>query len=73
LGVLLSHLYTRLAWTFPDMRNLEEYFRKVNLQGSGSGKMRRWDVTIYSESIRDRVYNGALSGGFLFDEWSLVF
>jgi hypothetical protein len=73
LGVLLSHLYSKLAWTFPDMRNLEEYFRRVNLQGTGQGAMRRWEISIYSNTIRDRVYNGVLSNGTSFDEWSIFF
>jgi len=73
LGLLLSHLYSHLAWTFADMRNLEEYFRKVDLGGSGVGKMRQWDITIYSPEIRGRVYNGMLFNGMSFDEWSLVF
>ena len=73
LGTFLSYLYSSLAWTFPDMRNLEEYFRKVNLSGSGRGKMRRWDISIYSEQIQQRVYNGVLSNGASFDEWSIHF
>jgi hypothetical protein len=73
LGVLLSYLYSKLAWTFPDMRNLEEYFRRVDLQGAGQGAVRRWEVSIYSEQIRDRVYRGSLSNGVPFDEWSLFF
>ena len=55
------------------MRNLEEYFRKVNLFGSGVGRMRQWDLSIYSEKIRQRVYNGSLSNGIPFDEWSIFF
>jgi len=73
LGLLLSHLYSQLAWTFVDMRNLEEYFRKVNLCGSGAGRTRRWDISIYSPQIRERVCNGMLSNGVSFDEWSLGF
>jgi hypothetical protein len=73
IGVLLSTLYSRLAWTFLDMRQLEEYFRKVNLQGSGTGKMRQWPITIYSSAIRERIYNGALSNGISYDEWSVGF
>jgi len=73
LGLLLSRLYSQLAWTFGDMRNLEEYFRKVNLCGSGAGRMRKWDLSICSPQIRDRVYNGMLSNGMSFDEWSLAF
>lgn len=70
LGVLLSGTYSKLAWMFPDMRHLEEYFRKVNLLGSGSGQMRFWGLDIYSEEIRGRVYNGNLSNRVTFDEWS---
>jgi len=70
LGVLLSILYSRFAWTFQDMRGLEEYLRRVNVRGSGAGHVRLWDISIYSEQIRDRVYNGILSNGVLYDEWS---
>ncbi len=73
LGALLSGLYTKLAWTFPDMRNLEEYFRKVNLRGSGEGRARIWDLSIYSDKVRQRVCNGMLAGGNLFDEWAIFF
>lgn len=73
LGALLSGLYSKLAWTFLDMRNLEEYFRKVNLQGSGSGRMRQWPISIYSEKIRERVYKGILSNGVAYDEWHVGF
>ena len=74
LSVLVSELYSKLAWTFSDMRNLEEYFRKVNLLGSGMGQIgRRWDLSIYSEQIRGRVFNGQITTGAPFDEWSTVF
>jgi hypothetical protein len=73
LGVLLSALYSKLAWTFHDMRGLEEYFRKINLMGIGAGSMRLWDISIYSEPIRQRIYNGILSNGGTFDEWGLNF
>ena len=51
LGVLLSGLFSQLAWVFPDMRPLEEYFRKTNLLGRGQGSMRLWDIGIYSDKI----------------------
>lgn len=73
LGVLLSALFSKLAWTLPDMRTLEEYFRKVNLMGAGAGRMRHWGLDIYSEKIRNRVFNGPLSNGVSFDEWHVVF
>ena len=73
IGSLLSALFSQLAWVFPDMRQLEEYLRKVNLVGSGQGHMRRWDIDIYSEGIRDRVYRGQLSNGVPYDEWHIGF
>lgn len=73
IGTLLSGLFSELAWLFPDMRQLEEYFRKVNLPGSGQGRMRLWDIHIYSEKIRDRVYRGQLSNGVPYDEWHIAF
>jgi hypothetical protein len=54
IGVLLSKLYSSLAWNFPDMRYLEEYFRKVNLLGSGRGHMRLWDLDIYITQVATR-------------------
>lgn len=73
IGNLLSGLFSDLAWTFQDMRTLEEYFRKVNIMGTGSGPMRLWDVGIYSDKIRDRVLRGELKNGVAFDEWSVYF
>jgi hypothetical protein len=73
LGVLLSGLFSKLAWVFNDMRELDLYFRKVDMTGSGKGKMRLWPLTIYSEPIRDRIYNGQLSNGIAYDEWHCAF
>lgn len=73
IGVLLSGLFSKLAWTFNDMRELNAYFRKVNMMGTGQGKMRLWPITIYSEGIRPKVYNGQLSNGVEYDEWSCSF
>jgi len=73
VGALLSQLFSRLAWLMPDMRQLEEYFRRVNLGGSGQGQTRKWKIDIYSEKIRDRVYRGELSNGSLYDEWCICF
>jgi len=52
IGGLLSGMFSRLAWTFPDMRQLADYFSRVNLGGGGEGRMRQWPIDIYSEGIR---------------------
>jgi hypothetical protein len=72
LGVLFSALYSRLAFTFTDMRTLEQYFRRVDLPGVGEGRVRNWDISIYSEQIRERVFAGAFTRGEMFDEWHHV-
>lgn len=73
ISALLAGLFSKLAWTFNDMRELDSYFRKVNMMGSGKGRMRLWSITIYSEQIRDRVFNGQLSNGISYDEWHCGF
>lgn len=73
IGELLTTLFTKLAWDFRDMRRLEEYFRTVQLPGSGKGKLRHWNIDIYSPGIRDRVYRGQLSNGVSYDEWHVGF
>ncbi len=73
ISVLLAGLFSKLSWIFNDMRGLDTYFRKVNMMGSGQGKMRLWPITIYSEWIRNRIYNGLLSNGVPYDEWHCVF
>ncbi len=70
---LLAGLFSRLAWTFKDMRGLESYFRQVNMMGNGQGNIRFWPISIYSKGIRNRVYNGQLSNGASYDEWNCSF
>jgi hypothetical protein len=72
LGTLLLGLYSKLAWEFPDMRPLEEYFRKVGISGNGQGYMRPWGIEIYSEQIRNRVSHGGFTHT-LFDEWFEIY
>jgi hypothetical protein len=73
IGVLLSGMFSRLAWHSLAMRPLEEYLRKVNVGGSGQGSMRQWPIEIYSEGIRKRLLDGQLKNGVSYDEWSVAF
>lgn len=71
IGLLLSSLFSKLSWAHHEMRNLDQYFREVNLQGSGKGTMRVWNYqSIYSDSVRAGLRNGLLSSN---EQWSLVF
>ncbi len=73
IGTLLSGMFSQLAWRFSDMRRMEEYFRKVDLAGTGAGWMRKWPIEIYSNGIRNRVRHGPLSSSSAFDEWQNIF
>ncbi|KAF1084323.1 hypothetical protein SPSYN_02099 [Sporotomaculum syntrophicum] len=73
ISVLLAGLFSKLSWKFTDMRELDLYFRKVNMMGFGEGKTRLWPISIYSEGIRNRIYKGQLSNGVAYDEWHCVF
>lgn len=49
----LSHsLNGPAAWEDPRLRHLADYYRVVNIGGSGSGDIRKWPPSIYSSSIR---------------------
>ena len=73
IGTLLSKLFSDLAWTFIDMRPLEQYLRRTNANGSGEGGMRTWPIEVYSEGIRARVHSGSLSNGNAYGEWHVGF
>ena len=74
IGVLVSYLTQKLAWEHPLLRDLADYYRIVNIAGSGKGYTRMWPSSIYSETIRPRVEAGPLSSdGKLWDEWSIGF
>jgi len=73
IGVFISYLSQKLAWENTSLRDLADYYRIVNIAGSGMGYMRMWPSSIYSEEVRSRVEAGLLSNGKLWDEWSMAF
>lgn len=73
IGVLISYLSQKMAWEDSTFRDLADYYRITNIAGSGSGYMRKWPASIYSDEIRARVVAGRLSNGKAWDEWSIHF
>ncbi len=73
IGVLISYLSQKLAWENPSLRGLADYYRIANIAGSGSGGMRMWPSSIYSDEIRNRVEAGHLTNGKPWDEWHVAF
>lgn len=73
IGAMITSLLNKLAWEYPNLRQLARYFTLTNIQGSGKGSMRKWESKIYSDEIRTKVEMGQLKNGVLWDEWSIHF
>jgi hypothetical protein len=73
IGAFLAGLFSQFAWKYSAMRELDKYFRNVKMMGTGEGKLRNWPISIYSEEIRQQVFDGQLSNGKAYDEWSVCF
>jgi hypothetical protein len=72
IGALLSDLTRRLAWEDQSVRDIADYYRMTKLSGEGSGTMRFWPPTVYSDGTRQRVSTGLLSNGAAWDEWAIA-
>lgn len=73
IGAMITSLFNKLAWEYPNLRSLAKYFTATNIQGSGSGGLRSWESNIYSDEIREKVELGQLSNGKPWDEWAITF
>jgi hypothetical protein len=73
IAVLISYLSQKLAWEDPSFRDLADYYRMVNIAGSGMGALRTWPSSMYGDEVRPRVESGGLSNGKPLDEWSVGF
>lgn len=72
IGAMITSLLNKLAWEYPNLRQLARYFTLTNIQGSGQGQMRMWKSEIYSDDIRTKVEAGQLAYCGSWDEWSIV-
>jgi hypothetical protein len=73
IGAMITSLLNKLAWEYPNLRQLARYFTLTNIEGFGQGYMRKWESSIYSDEIRGRVELGQLINGVFWDEWSMLF
>jgi hypothetical protein len=73
IGAMLTSLMHKLAWHYPNLRSISRYFDLTNLIEGGSGYMRPWESTIYSEHVKKQVENGPLFTGVSWEEWSFRF
>jgi hypothetical protein len=73
IGGLLSYLVLKMAWENSSLRSLADYYLITDIAGTGSGRMRLWPSTIFSEQIRPRIEAGQFAPANAWDEWSCVF
>ncbi len=56
IGALITLLFSKLAWTNQEMTALAKYYSYSGICGVGSGAMRDWDISLYSEELRETLY-----------------
>ena len=73
IGTLISRLSLRLAWEYPPLRDLADYYQRTSIDGSASGKSRYWTNSIYSEGKAPRAEASHLSNKTFWNEWNNSF
>ena len=76
IGTLIASLSRRLAWEYPALRNLVDYYHVTQIGGNGEGCSRSWPISIYSENIQRRLLRGHVDlpqSAMSWDEWKFFF
>lgn len=75
VAILLTRLFSQLAWERVGMRSMAEYYLRASLgAGSGTGLPSRvWTGDIYSRDTRQVIEAGLKTYTRPWDEWSLFF
>lgn len=71
VGALIGYTIQRLARHDATLRDLADYYRRVNLWGSSNGRMRPWTQRTLTQSVRDGVNQGLLKNGDCWDDWTM--
>ena len=73
IGTLISRLSIRLAWEYPYLRDLADYYLRTSIDGSAGGSERHWSSSVYKRENRQRTGIGDTSSSPFWDEWSSIF
>jgi hypothetical protein len=77
IGGLVSDLLVRLAWERTGLRPVARYFSRAAVAGPiGHGIVREWPLSIFSESVQERIASADISSGWgarSWDEWQWEF
>ncbi|MDP1993009.1 MAG: hypothetical protein Q8K00_18500 [Syntrophales bacterium] len=72
IGTLLSSMLYKMAWEYPNIRPLADYFREANVGDVGAGEVRFWSADVFSNETRGKVLSRQLSNK-VWDEWCIGF
>ncbi|HEY9777195.1 MAG TPA: hypothetical protein V6C81_25760 [Planktothrix sp.] len=72
LGTLLAKVGEQLSWNHPEMRPLQTYFHRTNIQGAGRGKLREWSINIYSDETKQSLSKHGHRPG-TYSEWAVAY
>lgn len=71
IGTLIGGLFQKLAYEDPSTASMARYYSAVGMQGSGSGTMRPWPASVFSDTTRAKIVKGGLEfDDPSFNEWS---
>ncbi len=70
IGALIGNITQALARNDPLVRDFADYFMRVDLWGTGSGRQRFWPPTVYSDGVRTGIESGRSTNGVPWDEWT---
>ncbi len=72
IGTMISTLFRKMSWQYPSMQTLSEYFLlSINKGvGNGMGTVRKWDTSIFTEYLKEKLESGQYKSNGRWDEWS---
>lgn len=70
VGAYIFNFLENIAWQYSNVRDIVSYMRKLNLSGTGKGKMRTWSFDVLTEETQNNLY--LLQNGGFWNEWGMV-
>lgn len=72
ISAMLGYVTQRLAYSDVAIRDFADYYRLVDMWGSGGGFQRSWPQSIFSDEVRNGIAHGRVTNGIIWDEWSIA-
>lgn len=75
IGATILRLLVKLAWEDPSLRDIVEYLDRVPIAGNSMGMVKRWDFSVYSDGVIDRLFADELDRNHdtPWDEWARAY